>query len=86
VRQRCYAIARRRSVAGTNAPSNGSNVDLDAYGCLSVANAVTDFANWESWQLSSGNLGAASYWVECGMTAGTVVDGGSLPRRWPRRS
>jgi hypothetical protein len=74
--ERCYAITPWGSVAGTNAPSNGSNVDLDIYGCLSVGNRVTDFANWESWQLTNGDLAEASYWVEAGMTAGTVVDGG----------
>jgi hypothetical protein len=74
--QRCYALTPWGSVAGTNAPSNGSVVDLDVYGCLSVGNEDTDFANWESWQLTNSNLGEVSYWVEAGMTAGTVVDGG----------
>jgi hypothetical protein len=70
----CYGLAWYGAPAGGYEPTNASGADLEV-DCLSVGDEYTDFANWEVWQTTNNNLGPISYWVEAGMTAGTVVDG-----------
>jgi len=71
----CYALDNYGSMVGGYAPTNAQGGDLEV-DCLSVGNRNTDFIDWEMWQPTSQNL-SGSYWVEEGMTAGTVVDGGT---------
>lgn len=71
----CYADDGYGSQVGGKAPTNAQGGDLEV-DCLSVANRNTDFITWEMWQPTSENLGGG-YWVEEGMVAGTVVDGGT---------
>lgn len=71
----CYAITTYGIRAGAKLPSNAAGVDLEV-SCLSVGDRINDFANWEAWQGTNNNISAWDYWVEEGMTAGTVWDGG----------
>jgi hypothetical protein len=70
----CYALTEYGASLGGYAPTNGTSIDLEA-DCLTVSNANTDFIDWEVWNDTNDDMGQGNYWVEAGMTAGTVVDG-----------
>jgi hypothetical protein len=71
----CHAVARYGPVAGQQAyylNAVGADLEVD---CLWVDNPYTDFVNYELWMTTNNNYSATGYWVEGGMTAGTLSHG-----------
>jgi hypothetical protein len=55
----------------------GTDLEVD---CLSVQNRNTDFADYEMWMTTNNNTDPYDYWVEEGMTAGTLYSAPGQPQ------
>jgi hypothetical protein len=58
---------------------NAVGSDLEV-GCLSVGDRINDLVNYEMWMSTNNNYDATHYWVEAGMTAGTLYSAPGQPR------
>ncbi|MFE0463831.1 hypothetical protein ACFW1A_31710 [Kitasatospora sp. NPDC058965] len=76
----CYARGAFGPLAGQGPvwmDAIGTDLEVD---CLSVGNRSTDFADYEMWMTTNNNYDAYDFWVEEGMTAGTLYAAPGAPQ------